>query len=1074
MSVYHRKLYALLQNPQKLTEGDEICQKLTCMQSYLEEIRSWWENQGHNLPVKIASSSDRINLEPHSRPTNSANIEIRHPISGQKQYLSFDRENDRPEIPPQINDCEDVEQVYWWFWRFYPEIKAKHQANFLLQPAFETLPDCPLHSYQTTVSALVGAMYPESWSSEEKHEHPYLILFTFSPIQEFIKASRKFLDFWAGSYLLHYLSAKLCWYIAEKYGADAVITPSLWSQEIIDALLVEQNPDFTSYFEFISQDESSPIARFENKKSTSLATAGFPNVITALVPGKEAAEQLGKELTEELKKEWYQISVKVRENIKKTVIDSINTDKKFNDLWSKISNEFNSEKYQQEIKKWQQGGCWTWNSLWNVQIGNPKLAEDETKRKLKGDTWETYWTAVPLGNPDRNLLIEKQQDFEQWKKDQDSIARPRFIQDIPTPTERDLYQEFNVGTWWGSFQARLGQLIQSVKNTRSWQIATAPGERSSLSGQYTALHPQQLYRDNFREGGGLPASSLRLFWRVMAEVYPGLFNGSEMLNAIELTKRMAWQYGGVAESLGINVEQSITQINRIHDSETEQDYYVPQQTNRLDYEKLIRFPNLSSIAAARFVYEHQDRARQYWRKLKELINQKLPEYKDQFGSRTRGRPFHILNTDQEINPRNLDGQNFNGVMFSSKWLADDMALEREQTNILRGLVDQGHRDSGLTNGSPADWWVIVLGDGDGMGKYVSGSKLGVYEKYIVDEKVALEVKNHNKYQNLLQNTKKRMGPATHVALNRALLDFSNRLVPYITERRFCGKVVYSGGDDVMAVLPLADLPEFLLSLRAAWSGKKDPAPEEEFKTNQAGIAEDELSGYWHPKKDLPGIPNRSLFTMGEDATMSLGIVIAYKSVPLPTVLETLWTAEKEKAKKMPGVKAQEGFDAIPVKDGLCFRVIYGSGNVLEALMKGHLLSAWWDFVQEVRQKNQKTAENGEATDENRENIDLSSLLYRLAEDLPKHTAITKSDRLIAKAATVIINRRDQKLSQELKDKLAYWLEHWEDWAYHANPNYDKDILGTKIEDLSKLLRFTAFWLDKMAQFDEWVEGGDES
>ncbi|MGV2388369.1 MAG UNVERIFIED_CONTAM: hypothetical protein LVR29_08705 [Microcystis novacekii LVE1205-3] len=39
----------------------------------------------------------------------------------------------------------------------------------------------------------------------------------------------------------------------------------------------------------------------------------------------------------------------------------------------------------------------------------------------------------------------------------------------------------------------------------------------------------------------------------MAEVYPGLFNGSENLNAIELTKRMAWRYGGVAESLGINL-----------------------------------------------------------------------------------------------------------------------------------------------------------------------------------------------------------------------------------------------------------------------------------------------------------------------------------------------------------------------------------------------------------------------------------------------------------------------------------------------------------------------------------------
>lgn len=106
-----------------------------------------------------------------------------------------------------------------------------------------------------------------------------------------------------------------------------------------------------------------------------------------------------------------------------------------------------------------------------------------------------------------------------------------------------------------------------------------------------------------------------------------------------------------------------------------------------------------------------------------------------------------------------------------------------------------------------------------------------------------------------------MGPATHVGLNRALLDFSNRLVPYLTEKRFCGKVIYSGGDDVMAVLPLEDLPEYLLSLRAAWCSGKDPF--DEFESE---------GGYWTPKSNLHGISNRSHFTMGTGATMSMGIV----------------------------------------------------------------------------------------------------------------------------------------------------------------------------------------------------------
>ncbi|NJL62881.1 MAG: hypothetical protein HC903_14910, partial [Methylacidiphilales bacterium] len=76
-------------------------------------------------------------------------------------------------------------------------------------------------------------------TSSEEASKPYLFLFTFSPVQEFIKAARKFLDFWAGSYLLHYFSALLCFEVAKEYGPDAIITPSLWNQEIIDAFILQ-------------------------------------------------------------------------------------------------------------------------------------------------------------------------------------------------------------------------------------------------------------------------------------------------------------------------------------------------------------------------------------------------------------------------------------------------------------------------------------------------------------------------------------------------------------------------------------------------------------------------------------------------------------------------------------------------------------------------------------------------------------------------------------------------------------------------------------------------------------------
>jgi CRISPR-associated protein Cmr2 len=281
-----------------------------------------------------------------------------------------------------------------------------------------------------------------------------------------------------------------------------------------------------------------------------------------------------------------------------------------------------------------------------------------------------------------------------------------------------------------------------------------------------------------------------------------------------------------------------------------------------------------------------------------------------------------------------------------------------------------------------------------------------------------------------------MGPATHVALNRALLDFSNRLVPYLTEQRFAGRVIYSGGDDVMATLPLADLPQYLRSLRAAWSGADDPKRE----FTSAG-------GYWQPNPRLRlTLPDRPLFTMGKDATMSLGIVIAHKSVPLPTVLESIWEAEKDRAKQIAG------------KDGLCFRVIYGSGNTLEALMKGKLLDAWWSLIQAAI---------------DHPTLEFAPVLHKLAEELPRRAVVTAHDRLMSKAATLILSRRDAAPEMEaaIAPALIVWLNVWEDWVLQSNPA--GTTLGTTPADLGNLLRFSAFWLSRYQLEQSWYSHSDQ-
>lgn len=1026
MNIYHCKLIAILAENQISDESD-ILARFQCFATELNQVQNWWEDR-RGLLEEIAQSSDRVNLQYNDQI--SSNGQAKHPISGQSQEINTQLPNFSTDTHPIARE-PDAEKVFWWFWRFYPELQSLQQPQALLVPAHQILPDCPQHSYRATVSALVSATLNRE---SQTTEHPHLLLFTFSPVQEFIKASRKFLDFWAGSYLLHYLSARLCWHVASKYGPDAVITPSLWGQEIIDAFILQKYPDFADYFSQISPEQLTPVQRFNEGKSTSLSTAGFPNFITALLPGKEAATALGKELVQILTQEWTEIGQKVRSHIRDRVIEFLRD----TDSRSKFLEEFigempegtDSQPYERDLNRWETACCWEWKKLWDAQLSH---------------TWETYWSVIPLGHPEKSVRINKDdRDYELWKKAQSDFAQPRWDMPTPTSAEQAIYNTLNVGTWWGALQARLGQSIKSVKNTRTWKIPCSPGERSTLSGQFSAAHPQLNYIDRFREGGGISAGSMRLFWRLMAKVYPGLFNGSEKLNCLEISKRMSWQYGGVAQSLGISTS-NLSDINLQFGSEDANALDAPSitATSEIYYERLIRFPNLSSIASARFVHDNFPKVREYWRILASLIKDNLPEYKQKFASRTRGRSLQIPKTDAFINPDRQNGGDYNGVMFSSKWLAEDMGLQGEQTATLRNLVEQAHKASGLSNGSPADWWVIVLADGDGMGKYVSGEKLKNYEDYIILpsrtdlEKIAenLGFATVEEVSQLIETglckTRKRMGPATHVGLNRALIDFSNRLVPHITEKRCCGKVVYSGGDDVMAVLPLEDLPNFLLSLRAAWCGENDPG--DEFDSSN--------SGYWYPRRLIEGLPNRPHFTMGKGATMSMGIVIAYKSIPLPTVLENLWEAEKERAKKIPG------------KDGLCFRVIYGGGNTLEALMKGSLLESWLNFLQPP-------------------NESLSPLLYRLAEELPRRAEVTANNKLFHLAAKVIMESREESKRLPNFPQILSWLDNWENWAYEMTqniPNNGDIPLGTKPEDLGKILRFSAFWVDKMVQRQQWVE-----
>lgn len=188
---------------------------------------------------------------------------------------------DRGCIPEEILNCVDPRQVFWWFWRCYPDIVASRN----LRQEMSSTEWCQTAHWNdasitaTLTSAKTGYLNPlnstehlteHSTQQQQNQSRPYLTLFHFSPIQAFIQNSCTLEEVWAGAWLLHYLAAKICWKIACKYGPDTLLSPSLYADPLIDDWLLQRYPNFAQWLQASSQ-------------STQLR-ASFPNQLIMILP----------------------------------------------------------------------------------------------------------------------------------------------------------------------------------------------------------------------------------------------------------------------------------------------------------------------------------------------------------------------------------------------------------------------------------------------------------------------------------------------------------------------------------------------------------------------------------------------------------------------------------------------------------------------------------------------------------------------------------------------------------------------------------------------------------------------
>lgn len=248
-------------------------------------------------------------------------------------------------------------------------------------------------------------------------------------------------------------------------------------------------------------------------------------------------------------------------------------------------------------------------------------------------------------------------------------------------------------------------------------------------------------------------------------------------------------------------------------------------------------------------------------------------------------------------PRRLMRQLMSGKRFDAE--------QRRLARALPALMDNDSSDDPEARNASADlvrkllgdkpeaYYALILLDGDKMGAWISGGS----EAYPLPTRDTFhpQIRSHlAAHFNRLELTDyldaaRAVSPSRHMAISSALNSFALTLAQDIVENRCKGKLLYAGGDDVMALVAVDDLLACLTLLRAAYGGL--PVPDALVESLRLDLDGLKLGG-GHALLD-----GRLLRLMGEHATASAGAVIAHHSAPLGAVLRRLREAEKRAKNK---------------------------------------------------------------------------------------------------------------------------------------------------------------------------------
>jgi len=472
--------------------------------------------------------------------------------------------------------------------------------------------------------------------------------------------------------------------------------------------------------------------------------------------------------------------------------------------------------------------------------------------------FQVYWVIIPWSRnpipkqPSRKDF-QNEKDYEkaceEYKKkyvlpaleDYEILFRKNDLyKTIEQVVNHPYYKPANVGSAYSLILELTEKLLGSRKSVKDFRQIEQPGEKCNLCGEFQVLW----FVDNTHDWGDKTKKAKNdKIWENLSKSSKVSLKEGERLCGVCLTKRLFPKI--IKEELGLSDE--------------------------------IKFPSTSEMASIgekrRLDNSVKTKFQQEFNKLRQKLN--LPSSISV--PKLKNDPLYNIDGEFLMKKETYREDYFKkeyGVSVSSQ----------DFQNILK-LLDQIN---------PSGYYAILQMDGDNIGKWLKG-EFNPKIKDIIHGKVIDALirfsgeRDGNELQKILCS-RHPTSPSIHQAFSRKLSQFALEEVRKIVEDDHYGKLVYAGGDDILAFLPIEEV------LGCAYELQK------KFKE-----------------------------ILSQKASMSAGILIVHHKYPLYLALKKVNEAEK-RAKNVYG------------KNGFCLVFLTHSGGERECGGKWDLIGFIEDLI----------------------------------------------------------------------------------------------------------------------------------